>query len=95
MPEIDEILEERGARYGAFTSHAMITQSLKAQVIFDLRARLSRDKVDKSTAAAIVEGMEMIMHKIGRIANGDPLYLDSWDDIAGYATLVAKAIKGE
>ena len=30
----------------------------------------------------------MIAHKIGRILNGDPNYLDSWIDIVGYAQLI-------
>ena len=30
----------------------------------------------------------MIFHKLARIANGDPTYIDSWTDIAGYAQLV-------
>lgn len=34
------------------------------------------------------EALEMIVHKIGRILNGDPDYADSWHDIAGYAKLV-------
>jgi hypothetical protein len=37
----------------------------------------------------------MIAHKLGRIVNGDPNYVDSWVDIAGYATLVAKRLQGE
>jgi hypothetical protein len=36
----------------------------------------------------------MICHKISRIANGDPNYADSWDDIAGYAKLVSDYIAG-
>jgi hypothetical protein len=36
----------------------------------------------------------MIAHKIGRILNGDPDYIDSWDDIAGYAKLVADRLRG-
>lgn len=35
----------------------------------------------------------MICHKMARIINGDPNYRDSWDDVAGYATLVAKRLK--
>jgi hypothetical protein len=35
------------------------------------------------------EALEMIQHKIARILNGDPDYVDSWTDIAGYSTLVA------
>jgi hypothetical protein len=36
----------------------------------------------------------MIVHKIGRILNGDPNYDDSWADIAGYAQLVVKELNG-
>jgi hypothetical protein len=31
----------------------------------------------------------MIFHKIARILNGNPDYVDNWIDIAGYAKLVA------
>jgi hypothetical protein len=34
------------------------------------------------------EAAEMIVHKLARIVNGNPFYMDSWVDIAGYATLV-------
>jgi hypothetical protein len=34
------------------------------------------------------EALDMIVHKIGRIINGDPNYIDSWQDIIGYAQLV-------
>jgi hypothetical protein len=37
----------------------------------------------------------MIAHKIGRIINGDPDYIDSWDDIAGYAKLVADRLRSD
>jgi hypothetical protein len=36
----------------------------------------------------------MIVHKIGRIVNGNPDKVDHWDDIAGYATLVSDRLKG-
>ena len=35
------------------------------------------------------EALEMIAHKIGRILAGRPAFRDQWDDIAGYAKLVA------
>ena len=41
------------------------------------------------------EALEMIAHKVGRILNGQPDFFDSWHDIAGYATLVAKACPKE
>lgn len=79
---IDATLEERGNRYGDFAGHAEVTQSLK------------RDMVDtpgwETLSDAKRESLEMIVHKIGRILNGDPTYRDSWTDIAGYARLIER-----
>ena len=36
----------------------------------------------------------MIVHKLARIVNGNPDKVDSWVDIAGYATLVAERLQG-
>jgi hypothetical protein len=36
--------------------------------------------------------LEMIAHKIGRVLAGDPNHADHWDDIAGYARLVARRV---
>jgi hypothetical protein len=40
------------------------------------------------------EALEMIVHKIGRIVNGNPDKIDHWVDIAGYAKLVADRLQG-
>lgn len=84
---IDAILNERGSRYGSFVTHAYITQRIKA-VMSDTPnwIALSDD---------MIEALEMIAHKIGRILNGDPAYPDSWVDIAGYAQLVADRLEGK
>jgi len=84
MSDLDQILAERGERYGDFAGHAKISQSLKS-VIFDA---VSRDSLDDD----MVEALEMIAHKIARICNGDSRWVDSWADIAGYATLVARRL---
>lgn len=84
MSDVNNILEERGKRYGKFKDHARITQDLKAVLIG------YKDKLSNSQQ----EALEMIMHKIGRILNGDPNYADSWVDIAGYAKLVADELEG-
>jgi hypothetical protein len=81
---IDEILDERGKRYGKFKDHAEISQRLK-YVVRDRRDVLADDQR---------EALEMICHKIARILNGDPNYADSWVDIAGYAQLVADRLQG-
>lgn len=83
-----QILTERGARYGKFFDHATISQSLKFAVQNHMGERWHDMKADQR------EALEMICHKIGRIANGDPNYEDSWRDIAGYAALVADRLKG-
>lgn len=84
--DMTALLEERGARYGKFIDHAWTTQSLK-EVIYETRSNkpLARDQK---------EALDMICHKIGRIACGDPDYADSWRDIAGYALLVAERLEG-
>ena len=41
----------------------------------------------------LLEAMEMILHKIARIFNGDEIYIDNWADIAGYATLAVQYLE--
>ena len=83
---IENTLSQRGERYGQYTGHAAITQSLKLVMMStDGWSRLADDQK---------ESLEMIAHKIGRILNGDPNYDDSWRDIAGYAVLVEKRLAG-
>jgi hypothetical protein len=84
---IDETLNERGARYGEFAGHAAVSQRLKEMARFELSYR------DKRLADDQKEALDMIFHKIARIINGDPDYADSWVDIAGYATLVANRLE--
>ena len=86
MTDIVDTLTERGHRYGKFKDHARISQSLKDEMCIHLNwCHLAPDQR---------EALEMIAHKIARILNGDPNYVDSWHDIAGYATLVADRLKG-
>ena len=84
MSNIESTLKERGNNYGKFNEHARITIGMKGIV----RDAPSFDKMAPYQAEAI----DMILHKIGRIVNGDPDYVDSWTDIAGFATLVEKEL---
>lgn len=77
---IDKILTERGINYGKFETHAAITQSIKKAMYRSKNWAIMSD--DKR------EALEMIAHKVGRILNGDPDYIDSWTDIIGYAKLI-------
>jgi hypothetical protein len=84
---IEEILRERGNRYGRFVDHAAVTQRLKTVMhLSDRWCELENDQK---------EALEMVAHKIGRILNGDPNYLDSWVDIVGYTQLVVDRLKGD
>jgi len=86
--DINQILAERGARYGTFDGHAEISQRLKALVHHYEAVRGCDLEHDQR------ESLEMVMHKVARILNGDPNYSDSWRDISGYASLVADRLDG-
>lgn len=85
---IGEILDARGKQYGTFVTHAFITQKLKSLMIEHANSHNVTLEVDQQ------EALEMIAHKIGRIVNGNPNYVDSWADIAGYAQLVVDRLNG-
>ena len=86
---INEILDERGKRYGKFKDHAEISQRLKYVVAGALSRRKGEVADDQR------EALDMIVHKIARILNGNPDVHDHWHDIAGYATLVASSLEIE
>jgi len=88
---IDVTLAERGTNYGKFTNHAELSQRLK--VAFDNHVR-EYGQPEKYTDS-MNEAVEMVFHKLARIANGDPTYIDSWTDISGYSTLIVKELNGE
>ena len=83
---IDATLDERGVRYGQFKDHATISQLLKAT--------MQSTPGWVSLAPDQAEALEMVAHKVARILNGDPNYVDSWVDIAGYSKLVADRLEG-
>lgn len=89
MGDIKDILLERGNRYGTFKDHSRLVQGMKNAAglyLAHTRQKLASDQM---------EALEMILHKVGRILNGDPDYIDSWQDIAGYATLVVERLEGD
>lgn len=85
MSDVDATLAERGSRYGDFKDNARVSQVLKS-VMHATPSWTELTDVQK-------EGLEMIQHKIARMLNGDPTYLDNIVDIIGYATLVKEAME--
>ena len=82
--EINEILNEREKTHGDFQESATVAQAMKGYMRYyaDWEYLPNTHK----------EALEMIVHKIGRILAGNPSHKDHWDDIAGYATLVANKL---
>ena len=82
---VNEMLEGRAARYGSFEGHAKISQALK---------RAMQDSPNWSRLTDVQkEGLEMVQHKVARMLNGDPSYLDNIIDIVGYSTLVKEVME--
>lgn len=81
---IEKTLNERAESYGSFSNNAAISQRLKRIAKLDEHNKLTDSQKDALT---------IIFQKIARILNGDPNHVDSWHDIAGYATLVVKEIQ--
>jgi hypothetical protein len=85
MTTTDALLADRGKTHGDYSVHANITQNTK-----DLwRAHTGWERLNKEQR----ETLDMIAHKVGRALAGNPHFADHWDDIAGYARLVSKAIE--
>jgi len=80
-----------------FTTAGSVTLAETVLTTTDLNTNveLCKKQFVQDWEAYQLEAMEMILHKISRISNGDPNYADSWRDIAGYATLVADRLEFE
>jgi hypothetical protein len=82
---VDQILGERGNRYGTFESNAKTCQLLK-NVLHSQEGWYRLSYVQR-------EAVEMMMHKISRLVNGDATYLDTVVDIAGYNQLMLEHMR--
>ena len=76
-----DLLLARGRSHGDFSVNARISQNLKTVVQGEANW-LHLNPVQQ-------EAIHMILHKISRAIAGNPGFKDHWDDIAGYAKLVA------
>ena len=83
--DVDQILGERGNRYGTFESNAKTCQLLK-NVLHSQEGWYRLSYVQR-------EAVEMMMHKISRLVNGDATYLDTVVDIAGYNQLMLEHMR--
>jgi len=79
MDDVQNTLKQRGERYGDFELGSILASGLKRC--------LRNHPSHAALAAGHQQALDIIMDKVSRIINGDPLYADNWHDIAGYATL--------
>lgn len=89
MVTTDEVLQDRGRKYGNYLDQASIAETIRTLlfgVVAQRNINLDPDQAD---------ALHMIAVKLSRIVNGDPNYADNWRDIAGYATLVADRLEGK
>jgi len=80
-----QVLDERAKNYGKFSGIGQLTQTFKS-ILRDAPSWEGMQPDQK-------ESLEMIVHKLARILNGNPDYADSWVDIAGYARLVSERLE--
>ena len=85
--DITATLTERGNRYGTFDSNAALSQTLKQT--------LHTAPNWNSLPNYMKEALEMVMHKISRLLNGDFTYTDNVIDILGYTQLMLDEMNRE
>ena len=84
---IETILAERGASYGEYADGTDIAMCLFGIV----QNCVKYDEMTNPEQYA----MFMFCAKMARLLNGDPHHVDSWNDIAGYATCVVNTLTGD
>ena len=76
-----KVSKERESEYGNFRDNAYVAQELKTLSRNPEFSRVQREALDQ------------ILSKVSRLVCGNPNHLDSWLDIANYATLAYKHTK--
>lgn len=95
MTDVQATLDERGARYGDFSDHALIAQRLQDDM---RRAAMVTSDGEvtgvgwRRLSAVQKQALTVIADKIARILSGDPNYGDNWHDIQGYARLAEERL---
>jgi hypothetical protein len=80
--------DPRHKQHGTFSQRSIVAQAIKAR--FELSIRLNENQFDDDQRQALDE----IAGKLSRIVCGNPHDPEHWDDIAGYAKLVADRRRG-
>lgn len=84
---LDDTIQDRDAKYGGFTNVCDCDYEMS-----NAFHRATDRVIGYALEPYQIVAIDMILHKLARIACGDPNYVDNWHDIAGYATLVEREL---
>lgn len=84
--QVSAILSDRRKTHGDFFVQAETAQAIKESL-------KCFEEYYKQLTGRQREALEMIATKMARVISGDCNHVDHWDDIAGYATLVADELR--
>lgn len=87
--DIEKILAKRADTHGNFWDQANTAQGLKGI------CRQALIRSENPSAPIVREALDMILVKVARIACGDSIFIDHWEDIQGYAELVCAELRTE
>ena len=86
---VGKVLDTRAEQYGSFMQSSDTAIRIKGI----MHNAIARNEVHLFPDQ--LQALDMIATKISRIVHGNPNHLDSWIDVAGYATLVADRLQGK
>jgi len=84
---VTKILQQREGTHGLYSEVCSVSQGIKMTMQIGVNW--------KDLKAEQRESLEMIANKIGRILSGNSDFLDHWQDIAGYASLIVKEMEDD
>ena len=87
MSEVNETLKERGKVYGDYKGGSEFRANVM-ELIADRYAKVNHGGMPAIHMVYVYD----IVNKLSRLAV-TPYHIDTWHDIAGYATLVEKALR--
>jgi hypothetical protein len=91
--KMSQILASRGEQYGDYKKQSELSRRLRESVLNHMHEHNEPNERLVRVRPYIAESTNMICHKLARAFNGNVLNVDTWRDIAGYATLVADTLE--
>lgn len=90
MIDIKDVIAQRQNVHGDWADNARLSQAFKAIIRYELQQRAARGQPPLTDM--MVDSLEMIVHKIGRILSGDAAEPDHWLDLEGYPRITRERL---